>query len=123
MARSLRLVFVVLTLIAIGWAQRRCDITRQILTYTACTECIVNEILSCPRGTVQTSTGQGLADCEYRFLFFIRPGCRHSCLSTVVTEERCCSGHWGTNCDREYFPDSFANYTFLDVNITIVVVI
>ena len=104
MARGLRLVLTVFALIAIGWAQRdgRCDVTRQVQTYTACTECIVNEFLSCPRGTVQTSTGQGLADCDYRFLFFIRPGCRHSCLSTVVTEAKCCNGYWGTNCDREY---------------------
>ena len=103
MARALCLVLIVFTLISITWAQQdgRCDVTRQVLTYTACRECFVNELFSCPSGTVQTSTGQGIADCTYRFFFFIRSGCRHSCLTTVVTEERCCDGYWGTNCDRE----------------------
>ena len=96
---------IALCLISIASAQQqqngRCDVTRDVVTYTRCTECIVNLLRRCPQGTTQTSTGQGLNDCTFRVAIFTRRGCRHSCSSTVITERRCCNGYWGTNCDRK----------------------
>jgi len=101
-ASSLRLVLT-FYLISFTLAQQqqdgRCDVTRDIITYTNCVLCSINAFVPCPRGTIKTSTGQGLNDCRS----FIFQGCRHSCLSTVVMEERCCDGYWGTNCDRKYY--------------------
>lgn len=105
MARSSCLVVLALYLISITSAQQqqdgRCDVTREVVTYTRCMNCLLNTFASCPSGTNKTSTGQGLNDCTYRVFIFRFPGCRHSCQSTVVTEARCCDGYWGTNCDRE----------------------
>ncbi|XP_065909400.1 stabilin-2-like isoform X2 [Dysidea avara] len=74
----------------------RCDITEPVVTYTSCLACRLNEFVSCPAGTTQTTTGQGISGCR---IFLFITGCRHRCVSTRVVQERCCDGYWGTNCD------------------------